>query len=184
MHSRRTVLKRVVMGIAAAALPETLPGAGVSASAMPVGHPKDSPATPTPPSEAEAPAPAAEPHWQLLAPLGPGDAVGLGFRLASLSPVTAGGAVLMLSRAGGQEARVHICRHDGQPRGMAHTRKLDLILMNGGRGDTPTNEELGRVLLGLAARLAANEKRAAELIRSMQTHEERLRLYAGTGVLA
>jgi hypothetical protein len=85
-----------------------------------------------------------------------------------------------LASQSGQSTRVHLCRHEASPRGVAHARTIDLLVMNGGRGDQPTDEELGRVVLGLAEVIAANENRpgAHQLaLARMMTHDERVRVY-------
>ena len=122
--------------------------------------------------------------WELLAPLAKGSAIGLGWSIAGLSAVEKGARVLTLSHSLGKVARIHICAHRGSPAGLAHTASLDLLLMDGGNGSTPTDEDLGRVLLGLAAHLQNTESRleSAEL-ESLQPHAERLALFRDEGLL-
>ena len=54
-------------------------------------------------------------------------------------------------------ARVHICARGGQGAGLTHSHLLDFVLMDGGDGDKRTQENLGRVIMGLAKRVAKNE---------------------------
>ena len=91
--------------------------------------------------------------------------------LEDLEPVRRGAAVLVL-RGPEQTARVHICRRGRVPRGVAWTRELDLLLMNGGDGDAPTREGLGRVLRLLAADMRGPAPDG------LLSHDERLALYA------
>jgi len=56
--------------------------------------------------------------------------------------------------------------------GVARTEDVDLILMNGGDGDDPTAEALGRVLRSLAARMTGPAPPG------LLTHDERLSAYA------
>ena len=88
--------------------------------------------------------------------------------LEDLEPVRRGAAVLVLRGPEGV-ARVHIRRRTGAPRGVAWTHEIDL-LMNGGDGEDPTREGLGRVL-----RLLAAEARPHPA--DCFPHDERLALY-------
>jgi hypothetical protein len=172
MESRRVVLKALAAGATAAALPSL---AGPSLRRALSGN-------------AEAgQAAEAIPAWDLVAPLRGGDVLALGWHLQDLSPLAQGAAILTLVSETGQ-ARVHLCRNGGSPRGVAHTRDVDLLLMNGGQGDRPTDEPLGRVVLGIAEVIAANEDKPSvrEITARLWTHDERLRAHAaGTaGALA
>ena len=118
--------------------------------------------------------------WWLVHPLHKGDTIGLGWSVSTLGPVHKGAAILELSHRTGQTARVHICTYEGKPKGLAHTALFDLILMDGGRGDKPTEETIGRVLMTLAEIIAENEIRdEADLskVTRMLTHTERVNLY-------
>jgi hypothetical protein len=118
--------------------------------------------------------------WWLLAPAGKGASLARGWYIEDLSPVRQGASVLTVAHSSGHRARLHVCLHEGNPRGMAHTALLDLVLMDGGAGDKRTNEELGRVLLGLARRIADNElDENGDLwsVAFMTTHSERLANY-------
>jgi hypothetical protein len=113
--------------------------------------------------------------WELIAPYRAGSPVALGWRVADLAAVERGAAMLRLSHEGGAEARVAICRNAGQPRGVAYTEELDFILMNGGRGESPTAEDLGRVLVSMAELLRGRD------LGGLLTHAERLRAPALPG---
>ncbi len=118
--------------------------------------------------------------WWLLAPLTRGDHLGQGWFVAHLGAVERGASVLTLQHKQGQVARVHLCHHQGNPKGLAHTELLDMILMDGGQGDKPTDESLGRVLMGLARVVKVNELDAKGDLRDlarMQPHAERVNAY-------
>ena len=97
------------------------------------------------------------PPWWLLAPLEAGTRIGREWRVADLSAIAQGATILSLAHRDGRTARVHICARRGQPRGLAHTGLFDLVLMDGGQGDLPTDESLGRVLKQVARRIRRNE---------------------------
>lgn len=109
---------------------------------------------------AAAEAPTAPAPWQLLAPLGRGSDVGLGWRLSHLSDIERGAAVLTLAHESGEEARVHLCAIGKRPRGVAQSDHVDLMLMNRGDGKQQTLEPIGRVLKTLANVIRANERSA------------------------
>ena len=76
--------------------------------------------------------------------------------------------------------KIHICIYEGKPKGMAHTELFDLVLMDGGQGNKPTEETVGRVLLSLAEKMSENElDDDADLARveRMLTHGERVEVY-------
>lgn len=119
--------------------------------------------------------------WWLLQPYLPGVEVGLGWTVGGLSEPHRGAYVLQLHHADGAGARVHVCFHQGQPKGIGHTQHLDLILMDGGDGDAPTRESLGRVIRQLAVAIRENEASAlreggerAEQLAALLTHSERV----------
>ena len=96
--------------------------------------------------------------------------------MAALSGVERGGAVLCLRSAAGEVARVHLCKRDERVRGIAHSRHVELFLMNGTSGDSDTPETLGRVILTLARQIEANEATCGALP-PMMTHAERLQRF-------
>lgn len=154
------MLKKLLAGTAAAAAVPGTAGAAVEA-VQAVG------VTPT-----SGPAP-----WWLFAPIGLGTPLKYGWYVADLSKVERGAAVLTLAHASGKKARVHLCAHDGAPRGLTHTRLVDFVLMDGGSGSFRTDEKLGRVVLGLAERVRRNETRPdGDLwpIARMMSHDDRM----------
>lgn len=176
MDTRRKVLKKIGLGTAAAGL--VVSGRTVAQAAR-----TDVPASEDPVTgdlAVETSAEAGSGPWWLLAPLKRGDHLGAGWFVAHLGAVERGASVLTLQSREGDVARVHLCQHDGAPRGLAHTELLDLILMDGGQGDKQTPETLGRVLMGLASVVRENELRLdgdlAQLGR-MQPHGERVDAY-------
>jgi hypothetical protein len=167
MDSRRSVLKKLLAGTAAAAaVPGTASAAiqAVQTSAAAAGI-----SLPT------GPAP-----WWLLAPVAVGTPLKYGWYVEGLSAVERGAAVLTLSHTNGRKARVHLCAHNGRPRGVAHTAMLDLVLMDGGSGSFRTDEKLGRVVLGLAERVRRNETASSgdlTPVARMMAHDERVRAF-------
>jgi len=128
--------------------------------------------------DALAPAPTAPPPWELLRPFALGAVVAHGWRVAELSPVVDGACVLTLRNERGRAQRIHLCGNDGQPQGLVHTGRLDLVVMNGGQGDLPTEEGLAQAIAAVAAALAANEH--APQVAALLPHAERLRRFADT----
>jgi len=100
--------------------------------------------------------------------------------VAALSGVEAGSCVLTLQHASGRTQRLHVCRHDGRPAGVVYTDTLDLLVMNDGAGETPTDEELAQAVATVAHAVARNAAAApAELL----AHAERLDRFATTARL-
>jgi len=141
------------------------------------------PGRPSPQKEPQARAPSLDPPgdaqevWPLLAPLGAGAAIGLGWSVGSLAGVVHGAAVLTLTHSDGREARVHLCRRTETSSAPAHSESIDLFLMNEGDGGAATDESLGRVLNVLALVIRHNEKRGAGATEAMIAHEARLLFY-------
>jgi hypothetical protein len=117
------------------------------------------------------------PPWELLHPLAMGSAVAHGWSVAELSGVADGVCVLTLRNERGRTHRVHLCRNDGQPQGLVYTDRLDLVVMNGGQGDLPTEEGLAQAVAEVAHVLAANERKS--LVAELLPQRERERLFAG-----
>jgi hypothetical protein len=126
------------------------------------------------------------PPWALLYPLRAGSKVGKGWSIASLGGVERGAAVLTLKNADGRTARVHLCASKGAPIGVAHSKSIDLLLMDGGSGTSQTDEDLGRVLKGIARRITVNERQigqdAGAFFARLESHHERVATY-GAGTL-
>lgn len=163
MNSRRTILKNIGVGTAVAAL-VTGAGAAVSSGSAALT------ATGSRMPEGDGP-------WWLVAPLARGSHLGAGWFLAHLSPVERGASVMTLQHREGAVARVHLCHHQGDPKGLAHSALIDMVLMDGGKGDRSTDETLGRVLLGLAAHIRENELSVdgdLGALARMQPHSDRV----------
>jgi hypothetical protein len=122
---------------------------------------------------------AAPPPWELLSPLVAGAVLAHGWRLADVSPVRDGSCVVTLRSERGRSHRAHLCRNDGTPQGLVHTRRLDLVVMNGGHGDLPTEEGLAHAVAALAHVAAANEAKAPDrALADLLPHAERVRRFA------
>lgn len=153
MENRRDFLRLAAFGVAAAGL-----GAPRVAAAA------SGPARPT----ASGPAPT----W-LLAPLSPGDEIGLGWRLDRVDPAHAGAVAVFLTHDDGRAARVDLCLLDGTPRGPAHTAFIDFYVMDGGDGRSPMDESLGRAVRRLAAVVANNEQQDLDTLAALLPHADR-----------
>ncbi|HSP99225.1 MAG TPA: HxsD-like protein, partial [Candidatus Dormibacteraeota bacterium] len=113
------------------------------------------------------------PPWSLLEPFTEDTPLALGWVLESLGPVRGGAATMVLRHEDQGRARVAIRRNGGAPLGVAHTRELDFMLMNGGSGDTRTEESVGRVLRALAAALETRPPGGASAASAgLQPHAE------------
>jgi hypothetical protein len=121
------------------------------------------------------------PPWELLHPLRQGAVVAHGWRVAELSGVEDGACVLTLRNRRGRRYRVHLCRNDGRPQGLVYTDRFDLVVMNGGQRDLPTEEGLAQAVAEVAHVLAANEgdRRHAAVLTALLPQGERLRRFAG-----
>ena len=126
---------------------------------------------------ASAPAP-----WELLRPLTAGAPLAHGWTVAELSPVEAGSCVVTLRNAQGTPRRVHLCRNGGTPAGLVYTERYDLVVMNGGAGELPTDEGLAQAVAALAHAVAGNEGAHAEP-GPLLAHAERVERYAASAKL-
>lgn len=129
-------------------------------------------------SPAERDAKTSPPPWELLKPLVVGSVVARGWRLAALSPVEEGACVVTLRNARGRSHRIHVCGNDGNPQGIVYTRRVDLVVMNEGHGDLPTEEHLAQAVAALAHVIAANEAKVPAQVAELLPHGERLRRFA------
>jgi hypothetical protein len=119
------------------------------------------------------------PPWALVAPLAAGSMVAHGWRLVDLTPVQDGSAVVTLQNERGRSHRIHLCRNDGSPQGIVYTRRVDLVVMNQGYGELPTEEHLGQAVAALAHAVAANEATvAADVFAELLPHSERVERFA------
>lgn len=119
------------------------------------------------------------PAWSLIRPLSQGSAVANGWRVAALTGVVDGACVLTLENERGRTHRVHICRNDGKPQGLVATRNFDLLVMNGGQNDVPTDEGFARAVAKVGRILERNEGHDAALVTAMLPHTERVRRFSG-----
>jgi len=120
--------------------------------------------------------------WDLVRPLTLGSRVAHGWRLAGLTGVADGSCVLTLRNVRGRTQRLHLCRNDGRPQGLVYTDRFDLVVMNGGQGDLPTEEGLAQAVAALAHRLAANERNRGDeaLVVALLPQAERERRFSGS----
>ena len=122
----------------------------------------------------DAPAP-----WALLAPYTAGAVIAHGWRVSELTPVRDGSAVVTLENARGRAHRIHLCRNDGSPQGIVSTRRVDLVVMNQGYGELPTEEHFGQAVAALARAIAANEATGADdVAAALLPHAERVQRFA------
>lgn len=118
--------------------------------------------------------------WSLLSPLSAGAIASHGWRLSDLSDVVDGSCILTLQNERGRSHRVHLCRNDGRPQGLVFTKRFDLVVMNGGAGDLPTDEGFAQAVAAVSHVVAANEDRERGLVPVLLSHEERVRRFSGT----
>jgi hypothetical protein len=192
MLTRRDLIAKAAVG-AAAAVAVGAVRTGFAAT-RPLDDPSADPARPDPAAKPEpvakaepaakpdAPAPqkdAAPPPWGLVAPFTAGTVVAHGWRLVDLSPVRDGSTVVTLQNQRGRAHRVHLCRNDGSPQGLVYTRRIDLVVMNQGYGDLPTEEHFGQAVAKLAHAVAANEAALAdEVFAALSPHAARVERFA------
>ena len=185
MLSRRELIGKAAVGAAAAVAVSAARTGVASARAVPAatndpahggeGRNAVLPPADPPPADSVASSP---PPWELLSPLGAGSVVGHGWRLVALGPVEDGSCVVTLQNARGRSHRVHLCRNDGKPQGIIYTRRVDLVVMNEGYGDLPTEERLAQAVAELAHVIAANEATVPDRVAELLPHAERLRRFA------
>ena len=184
--SRRSFVGKVAAGAAVA----LVAGAG-SAKALSTREPEknSAPAEPGQTAAAQGAAPVIGEEittpapWELLAPLSLGATVAHGWRVAGLSGVANGSCVLTLQNERGRSHRIHVCRNDGRPQGLVFTKRLDLVVMNGGQGDLPTEEGLAQAVAEVAHVLAANERRHDNLLNTLLPQAERIERFAAAAGL-
>ena len=190
MLSRRELIGKGTVGVAATAL-----ALKAATGAAATSHPEIStlPADPVVPAHdrdgellapssaaAEVAVSSAPPPWELVSPLAAGAVLAHGWRLAELGPVRDGSCVVTLRNERGRARRVHLCRNDGAPKGIVYTRRVDLVVMNEGNGDLPTEERLAQAVAALAHVVAANEGMATNgVLSDLLPHTERVQRFAG-----
>jgi hypothetical protein len=199
MLSRRALVGKLAVGVAGGAVALAAGGVGRAKAAVPRGEvntgtgtgntnhanvPDVSAAAGAPPPSETAVVDAGEPAtltapppWELVRPLVSGSTVAHGWSVADLSGVVDGVCVLTLRNGRGREHRVHLCRNDGRPQGLVYTDHIDLVVMNGGQGDLPTEEGLAQAVAKVSHVIATNERQ--NLVAELLPQRERERLFAG-----
>src|SRR5438034_237486 len=165
MLSRRELIGKAAVGAAAAVAVSAARTGVASARAVPAatsdpahgGEGRNAVLPPADPPPADSVASSSPPPWELVSPLVAGSVVGYGWRLVGLGPVQHGSCVVTLQNARGRSHRVHLCRNDGNPQGIIYTRRVDLVVMNEGYRDLPTEERLAQAVAALAHVIAAKE---------------------------
>lgn len=200
MLSRRTLIGKAAVGAVAALAVGAAGSVGQAATrprrtgAAPGAGPDEVPAEAFGPAdvtaeestaEVVARAPQAPAPWALVAPLAAGAEVAHGWTLVDLTPVQDGSAVVTLQNGRGHAQRIHLCANDGTPQGLVFTRRVDLVVMNQGYGELPTDEPLGQAVAALAHAIAANEGRVAdEVFATLLPHRERVERFAAANDVA
>lgn len=180
MLSRRALVGKIAAGAAAAcAVGLARTGVATTTAGEPANVNGRDSGNATEHTEAKMPNPPVPAPWDLVRPLTAGSLVAHGWRVADLSAVVDGSCVLTLRNASDRSYRVHVCRNDGRPQGLVYTENFDLVVMNGGKGDLPTEEGFAQAVAELGHVLAANEAHEAPAeIAALMPHEERLRRFA------
>jgi hypothetical protein len=172
------LIAKAAVGAAAAVAVGGVVGTAVAAT-RPLRESTDEPTLERDGEAPETPTVSAPAPWALLAPFSAGSEVAYGWRLVDLTPVLEGSAVATLQNGRGRAARIHLCANDGTPQGIIYTRRVDLVVMNQGYGDLPTEEHLGQAVAKLAHAVAANEASVAdEVFAALLPHAERVQRFA------
>lgn len=183
MLSRRAFVGKLAAGAAAVGAVTTI--GSRAQGALTQAEASSAPPAAQPPRVSDAAAhEESAPPWALVAPLVAGATVHGDWQLSALSGVSAGSCVATLRHANGRTQRVHLCRNTGQPSGVVHTERFDLVVMNGGDGALATDEGLAQAVAALAHAVAGNEAHAAEPVQTaLLGHEERVARYADSARL-
>ena len=64
------------------------------------------------------------------------------------------------------------------PQGLVYTRRVDLVVLNEGHGDLPTEERLAQAVAQLAHAVAGNEAKMPRFFADLLPHTERLHRFA------
>ena len=181
MLSRRSFVGKVAAGAAAACAVGSAQAMTKKAASRIGGAPAEGEA----PADVTAAAALTQPDntsppWQLLRPLALGAAVTRDWRVTGLTAVEHGSCVLTLENARGRSHRIHLCRNDGSPQGLVHTDRFDLVVMNGGAADLPTEEDLAQAVAEIAHVLAGNEAalQHGPVLAALLPHAERVERFA------
>jgi len=125
------------------------------------------------------------PLW-LISPLEIGSSVGKGWKIEEIGLIEQGACILSLKHNSGEVTNIHICAKGEEQKGIASTELLDLVIMDGRQGEEPTQEDVGRVVMGIAKRIQSNEiSLEADLssLASLQSHDERVYRYGPENLL-
>ena len=160
MQTRRTLLQSIGLGTAGAVL-----------FTNPVQAAKG--------GESSLPAP-----WWLLQPLEPGSSLADHWKIDTLGAIEDGASVLSL-RGKNESLNVHICLHDGKPKGIAYSELFDLIVMDHGCGVREVPKNLSSALFILADIIRQNEwtdvpNNQLDGIHRMMTHSERVQSFGAS----
>lgn len=125
------------------------------------------------------------PPWEIMRPLAAGSVVASTWRVVDLSGIADGSCIVTLGNQNHRTHRVHVCRNGGEPRGLVYTDRFDLVVMNGGRGDLPTEEGFGHAVASVAHAIANNEtsRDAAQVASALLTQTEREQRFADSAKL-
>ena len=183
MLSRRAFVGKLAAGAAAAGAVGAI-GSRAQAALRETEAPNTAPAAPARVTDAAAQELSAAP-WALVAPLSAGATLHGEWQLVALSGASAGSCVATLRDGAGRQARIHLCRNTGQPSGVVHTERFDLVVMNGGDGAQATEEGLAQAVAALAHAVARNESGYADatVLGALLGHEERVARYADSARL-
>ena len=178
MLSRRAFVGKLAAGAAAAGAVGAM-GTRAQAALRDAEAPSAAPAAPARVTDAAAREASAAP-WALVAALAAGAALHGDWQLAALGGASAGSCVATLRNGAGRSERIHLCRNTGQPSGVVHTERFDLVVMNGGDGAQATEEGLAQAVLALGHAVARNEGGYADatVLGELLGHEERVARYA------
>ena len=118
--------------------------------------------------------------WWLIAPLKEGSTLLNGWSVSGLGPIKDGAAVLTLG--GNSRLRIHLCLHQGEPKGYANSELFDLIVMDHGHSVRTVPEDLAPVLLRLETIIRDNEAKELGSIEfdgltRLMTHSERVQAF-------
>lgn len=193
MLSRRDLVGKLAAGAAGAAVAWVASGTRANATVLPGAAtvpngagPNEAPVGALPTAAeaavADVPPPVVVPPapWELLRPLAQGSVVAHGWRVTDLSGPVDGACVLTLENKRGRTQRVHVCRNNGDPQGLVHTRQFDLVVMNGGQGDLGTEEGFAQAVAAISHVLAANEDawHHKAVTTALLPHTERVRQFS------
>ena len=125
------------------------------------------------------------PPWWLVAPMTAGTTLDGEWRITDLGPIQDGASVMQLSHPEQESLRIHLCLHEGSPKGFAHTELFDLIVIDHGRGVRKVPDDLAPALKQLAEAIQDNElanNSAFAHVADMMTHKERVSAFGASQI--